>query len=190
MSYPPPPPPGAPDPHDPPRRSNVPLIAVILASTLLLCGGAVVAGVLVVRGVVNSAKDAVGELPTGLPTLPTDVPGFPTDVPGLPTDVPGLPTGDPGRSFTVHYEIDGDGPADITYLVKTGEVPKTVRGAKLPWRIEVSVTGPSLASVVALRTAATPGSITCRATVDGVPAAERTREGPFAVATCAKLIIE
>jgi hypothetical protein len=184
---------------------------VILASSLLLCGGTVFAGVLVVRSVVDGAKDAVGELPTalpappgGLPTdlpnLPTDLPGLPTDLPGLPTDlpdlpselpgVPGLPTGGPGRTVQVGYEVDGEGPADITYLVKTGEAPRTVRNAKLPWRLEVSMTGLSLASVMAVRTTSAPGPISCRTTVDGAQAAQRTREGAFAVATCSKLVIE
>lgn len=189
--------PGAPVPP-PPRRSNLPLIAVILAITMLLCGGTIFAGVLVVRNVVQTAKEAVPDLPvlpTEVPALPTELPGLPTelpDLPSLPTDLPTLPDGgnESGKTVTVQYLVDGDGPADITYLEKPGKTPKTVRNAKLPWRLTVSMSGISLVSVIAVRADAATGSISCRATVDGTQVAERTRTGSYAVATCTKLIIE
>ena len=179
----------------PPRKSNVPLIAVIVAVTLLLCGGAVTAGVLVVRNVTDRAKEAIEPivdptppaLPTDLPTMPTNLPELPTDLPGLPTNLPQLP--DTGKKITVVYEVTGDGPAEIVYTEKLGDGPKRVSNVKLPWKITTTMQGAALVSVVAVRSATDNGEISCRATVDGEEVAQRTREGSFATASCTKMIL-
>ena len=207
------PPPGQPygpgqpgPPPPPPRRSNAPLIALILAVTVLLCGGAVTAGVLVVNNVADRAKEAVEpitdptlpglptDLPTEVPDLPTEIPDLPTGIPDLPTDLPSLPTDIPGlpgtgRTISVVYEVTGDGPAEIVYTEKLGESPKRVTNAKLPWKLETSMEGATLVSVTAVRSAADPGSISCRATVDGEEVAQRTQEGSFATASCLKMVL-
>jgi hypothetical protein len=192
---------GPPGPHGPPapRPSNVPLVAVIMAVTLLLCGGTAFAGVLVARYVTDRATEAVKPItelpavPTALPTLPTDLPTeLPTEIPGLPglpTDPGGEPSGPDGKTFRVRYEVTGDGPVDITYIEKLGKTPKRIKKAKLPWRKEVSMTGTTLASVVAFRIDASEGSIACRAKVDDKEVAERDATGSFAVVTCSKLIL-
>lgn len=186
--------------HPPaPRRSNVPLTAVIVACVVLLCGGTVTAGVLVVRNVIGTAKKAVDglpsvptALPTDLPGLPTDLPslpaGLPTGLPNLPTDLPGLPGLPTGAPAKVSYRVDGDGPISISYLVKTDEAPKTVRNAKLPWRLDLTMSTPALATVVALRTDTSSGPVHCRIIVDGKQVAESSHDAAFAVATCTKLI--
>jgi hypothetical protein len=180
--------PGYGPPQPPPRKSNVPLIAVILAVTLLLCGGAVTAGVLVVRNVTDRAKEAIEPIvdPT-VPALPTDLPTVPTDLPELPTNLPDLP--DTGKKITVVYEVTGDGPAEIVYTEKLGEGPKRVSNAKLPWKVTTTMQGAALVSVVAIRSATDNGEISCRATVDGQEVAQRTREGSFATASCTKMIL-
>ncbi len=204
--YGPPPPPYGPGqpgpPPPPPRRSNAPLIAVILAVSVLLCGGAVTAGVLVVNEVTDRAKEAVEPiidptvpaLPTEIPDLPTDVPDLPTDLPGLPTDLPSLPTAIPGlpgsgKKIKVEYEVTGDGPAQIVWTEKLGESPKRVGDVKLPWKLKTTMEGATLVSVTAVRSAADQGSISCRATVDGEEVAQRTSEGPFATASCLKMVL-
>ena len=166
----------------------MPLIAVIVAVTLLLCGGAVTAGVLVVRNVTDRAKEAIEPIvdPT-LPALPTGLPTVPTDLPELPTNLPDLP--DSAKKITVVYEVTGDGPAEIVYTENLGETPKRVSNAKLPWKVTTTMQGAALVSVVAIRSATDNGEISCRATVDGQQVAQRTREGSFATASCTKMIL-
>jgi hypothetical protein len=171
----------------------VPLIAVVVAVALLLCGGVAVAGVLVVRTVADRTRQAVKDLPalpTELPTVPTELPAVPTelpDVPGLPTDEPFGP-GKAAKTVTVVYKVTGDGTVDIVYTAKTGEAPKRVRNARLPWRQEVSMTGASYVSVIAFRNDTTTGSVGCTALVDGEEVATRDAEGTFAIVNCSKLI--
>jgi hypothetical protein len=183
-----------------PRRSNVPLIAVIVAVTLLLCGGTAVAGVLAVQTLAHRAKEAAEPL-TRVPAVPTDLPIMPTELPTMPTDlsgIPGLPTDENGNPYlpdgsttvTVRYEVTGDGPADITYIDKLGGAPKRVEHAALPWRMELSMSGMALVSVVAVRTDTSDGSIACTATVDDEQVAKNQSEGSYAVATCSKLILK
>jgi hypothetical protein len=179
-----------PAPEPAPRRSNVPLIAVIVAVSLLLCGGVAVAGVLAVQNVVDRTKEAVKQIPT-VPPMPT-IPAVPTELP----DLPGLPaddaeaTGAPaGKTVTVVYEVTGDGTVEISYTAKLGKSLKRVKNAKLPWRTEVSVTGTTYVSVIALRTGTTEGTVGCRATVDGKEVASREAQGTFAIATCSKLVV-
>ncbi len=183
-------PPGMP-PGPAPRRSNVPLIAVIVAVSFLLCGGVAVAGVLAVRNVVDRTKEAVKQIPT-VPPMPT-IPAIPTelpDLPGLPGSDGADPTGAPaGKTMTVVYEVTGDGTVDITYTTKLGKSLKRVKNAKLPWRAEVSVTGTTYVSVIALRTGATEGTVGCTATVDGKQVVSREEQGTFAIATCSKLVV-
>jgi hypothetical protein len=203
--YNPPPPYDPAQPHPPgppPRRSNAPLIALVLAVTVLLCGGAVTAGVLVVNAVTDRAKEAVKPitdptlpaLPTEVPSLPTDLPNLPTDLPSLPTDLPGLPTDLPGlpgsgKRFTVEYEVTGDGPAEIVWTEQLGEAPKRATVAKLPWTMKATTEGATLVSVTAVRSSPEPGTISCRATVDGEEVAQRTQEGSFATASCLKMVL-
>jgi hypothetical protein len=184
-----------------PRRSNIPLVAVIVAVALLLCGGTAVAGVLLVRNVTDRAKEALPDvptLPTAVPTVPTELP---TDLPALPTDVPGLPglptdaNGDPyvpdgTTKIKVQYEVTGDGTADIAYIEKLGDSPKTVKKAELPWRKTVTMTGATVVSVVAIRSDTSAGPISCSAKVDGEQVAQRDAKGSFAVVTCSKLILK
>jgi hypothetical protein len=189
--------PGYPPPGPPHRRSNTPLIALILAVTVLLCGGAVTAGVLVVNAVTDRAKEAIEPitnptlpaLPTDLPDLPTEIPDLPTGVPTLPTDLPNLP-GNSGKEIDVVYEVTGDGPVEILYTEKLGEVPKRISNAKLPWKVKVTMKGAALVSVTAVRSGTDNGTVSCRATVDGVEVAQRTREGTFASAPCTKVVLE
>jgi hypothetical protein len=183
------PPHGMPPP--PPRKSNIPIVAVILAVALLLCGGTAVAGVLIARKVSDAADKATEpfkNLPTQVPALPTELPTDLPNVPGAPDDLPDLP-GLSGRTVTIVYEVTGDGPADIAYLEKLGDPPKRIQDAKLPWRLEASVPVPALFSVVALRTSSAGGSINCTATIDGAVAAENTRDGSYATATCTKFLL-
>ncbi|WIM97172.1 MmpS family transport accessory protein [Actinoplanes oblitus] len=176
--YPPPPgyaPPGYAAPP-PPRRSNVPLIALVLAVTLLLCGGVVTTGVLLVQRATDKAKEAAEKLPDALPTtLPT----------ALPSDVSGLTD---GKEVTVKYEVTGSGSATILYTEKLGDLPKTIKQTKLPWKLSLTMAGASFASVTAIRESLEDGSISCRVTVDGTTAAEHTASGPAATATCNKLV--
>jgi hypothetical protein len=177
--------PGPPVKAAPPRKSNVPLVAVIAAVSLLLCGGMAVAGVLAVRNIADRTKQAVDEIPD-IPDMPTFDP-LPTEAPEL----PGAPTyggDDPATPVTVVYEVTGDGKVDITYTAKRGESPQRVKGAKLPWRMEVTMSGASYVSVMAFRTGTTKGSVNCTATVDGEEVAQRSAEGTFAIVTCSKLI--
>jgi hypothetical protein len=187
-------PPGQAGPPNFKRSSNVPIVAVIVAVALLLCGGTAVAGVLVVRSITDKAQEAIDNLPTVVPTaLPTALPTvLPTDVPTLPTDLPGfpgLPTDGTGKTITVVYEVTGSGTADISYVEKLGETPKQVKGVKLPWRKEVSMTGATLVLVTAYRSGSGSGSLGCTATVDGEEVAKRSAEDSYAVATCTKLIL-
>ncbi len=185
---------GMPAPEPAPRRSNLPLIAVVVAVSLLLCGGVAVAGTLVVQNLVDRTKEAVKQIPTA-PPMPT-IPAVPTELPDLP-DLPGLPaeddpdlTGAPaGKTVTVVYEVTGDGTVEISYTAKLGKSLKRVKNAKLPWRTEVSVTGTTYVSVIALRTGTTEGTVGCRATVDGKEVASREAQGTFAIATCSKLVV-
>jgi hypothetical protein len=173
-------PPGAgyPPQAKPPRRNNGPLVALVVVIALLLCGGTVTAGVLIFNAARNKAEDVVAGLPTAAP----EVPAFPTD---LPT---GLPTYDPddGTPVTVVYEVTGDGPVDLHYSDGGGS-SKREKGVKLPWRKEFTESGAVLASVMASRaTFEEQGSLTCRATVDGVEVAKRTVEGKFLLVSCVK----
>ncbi|GIF12323.1 hypothetical protein Ate01nite_23550 [Actinoplanes teichomyceticus] len=163
----------------PPRRSNTPLIALILAITLLLCGGVATTGVLLYQRGKEKAQEAVDGFPTALPTV---VPTLPSDLPGLP-DIPG------GQKVTVEYEVSGDGPATIFYTEKLNGLPKTIPDAQLPWRLTLTMQGPSLISVWAVRRSINDGTITCRATVDGRTASEHTASGRIATATCNKLTL-
>ncbi len=170
----PPQPYGAP-PGPPPRKSNAPLIAVIVAVTLLLCGGVATAAVMAVRAATDKAKEAIE--PITVPTFDPELPSLPT---GVPTGVPGS-----GRKITVTYEVTGDGPAQIVYLDRLGGSPTRLQNVKLPWKITAEVETPALLSVIAMRVAATDGSISCRALVDGEEVRQRTSSsGTFATTTC------
>jgi hypothetical protein len=174
------------------RRSNIPLIALILAVGVLLCGGAVTAGVMVVRAVEDRAKEAIKPItePT-LPQFPTeapDLPGLPTDLPTLPTDLPAFP-GTTGRTITVSYEVTGDGPVQIAYVDKPGE-PKRIADAKLPWKGSTTMDSPAFLMVTAIREDAGSGSIRCRVKVDGEEVAQSTHDGGFATVACSKWVLE
>jgi hypothetical protein len=179
-------------PPRPPRKSNAPLVAVIVAVALLLCGGVAVAGALAFNAGVDKAKKLAEQ---NIPSLPP-LPNIPTEAPGIPTELPQLPgiptdgTYPKGRTVTVVYEITGTGPATITYLAKLGDPPKRVQNAKLPWRVETSMTVPALVSVIAFRTGSGNGSLKCKATVDGQSVAEQSRDGAYAVTTCSKLMFQ
>jgi hypothetical protein len=169
----------------------VPLVALILAVTVLLCGGVVTAGVMVVDAVADRAKEAVKPItePT-LPQIPTpDLPGPPTDLPTRPTDLPALP-GTTGRTITVTYQVTGDGPAQIGYVDKPGEMPKRITNAKLPWKVTTTMQSPTLVLVTAIRGNTESGSISCRATVDGEEVAHSDRDGGFATVSCSKFVLE
>jgi len=157
----------------PPRKSNAPLIAVVIAVALLLCGGVSTAGLLIVHNVQAKARAAVKPLTD--PTLP----GIPDG--GFPTD---LPTG-AGKQIQVTYEVTGDGPAQIIYLPKLGASPTRADNVKLPWRFTATMETPTLLSVIAMRSGADDGSITCRALVDGKEV-KKTSSGSngFATAAC------
>jgi hypothetical protein len=195
---PPPPDYGAPPPGyepGPPRRSNAPLIALVLAVTLLLCGGVVTAGVLLVGRIGDKVQEVTE--PIANPTLPDDLlPTGAPDFPGLPTgfpDLPALPTGIPGigegKEITVTYEVTGDGPAEILYMEKLDGTPKRVGSARLPWKITTPMKGPSVISVVAMRTGVDDGAISCRASVDGKQVAENSARGSVATVTCYELVL-
>jgi hypothetical protein len=182
--YPYPPPQYAP----PPRKSNAPLIAVVIAVALLLCGGVTTAGVLIAHNVKEKAKAAVKPItdPT-LPDLPDpDLPN--PGLPGLPTD---LPTDGSGQQVQVTYEVTGDGPAEIVYLPKLGASPTRVDDVKLPWRFAATMETPTVTSVVAIRTGADDGSITCRVLVDGKEVKKATSSSSgFASAACTYLAFD
>ena len=116
--------------------------------------------------------------------MPTDLPDFP----GLPTD---LPTGIPGigTEISVTYEVTGDGPAEIVYI-ESGNSPKRVGTAKLPWKVTTKLKSPAAVYVVAIRSGLGDGGIKCRTTVDGDQVAEHSAEGTFATANCYKLVVE
>ncbi|MEV6299329.1 MmpS family transport accessory protein [Actinoplanes sp. NPDC051861] len=198
------PPPGYPPPHypeqpgypgyppsPPPRRSNKPLIAVIIAVSVLLCGGVVTSGVLLVQRATDKAEQVVAPIldPT-LPAFPTDAPEIPlpSDLPEFPTDLPDLPNLGEGRKITVTYEVTGDGPARILYTEQLGKTPKVIENVDLPWKATTTMEGAALVSVTAQRMNPDEGSITCRATVDGEKADEKTAEGALATTTCNKLV--
>ena len=209
-AVPPPPyePPGydAPDHQPPPRGSNAPFVAVIIAVMLLLCGGTVTATVLAVRAAADRAREAVAPIthpslpapPSSPPTTPKAPTASPT-VPGLPgwpslPDLPTFPSGWPdvpgeGSTITVTYEVTGVGPAEILYAEQLGQNPRRIRQAELPWKITTEMDGSTLVLVTAVRVGAEPGSIGCRATVDGRRVAQSSREGSYASVTCSKLII-
>ncbi|GIF41240.1 MmpS family transport accessory protein [Actinoplanes xinjiangensis] len=197
--YPPQPGYGVPPGHGPaprrPRRSNTPMIALVLAVTLLLCGGVVTAGVLLVGRIGDKVQEVTE--PIANPTLPDDLlPTGAPDFPGLPTgfpDLPALPTGIPGigegKEITVTYEVTGDGPAEILYMEKLDGTPKRVGNARLPWKITAPMKGPSVISVVAMRTGVDDGAISCRASVDGKQVAENSARGSVATVTCYELVL-
>ncbi|GAA4597412.1 hypothetical protein BJY16_002346 [Actinoplanes octamycinicus] len=176
------PPPGYPGAYPPapaPRRSNTPLIALILAVGLLLCGGVVTTSVLLVQRAADKAKEAAAKIPDALPTV------VPTT---LPSDVPAVPGLTDGKPVTVKYEVTGSGPATILYAEKLGDLPKTIKQTKLPWKMTLSMEGAAFASVTGIRESLEDGSISCKVTVDGATVAEQTKSGPAATATCNKLI--
>jgi hypothetical protein len=180
-------------PPRPPRKSNAPLVAVIIAVALLLCGGVTVAGVLAFNAGVDKAKKLAEDNLPSLPSPPVIPTALPTSLPTELPQLPGLPTDDTypkGRAVTVVYEITGDGPATITYTAKLGDPPKRVQNAKLPWRVETSMTVPALVSVIAFRTGTGNGSLKCKAMVDGQSVAEQSRDGAYAVTTCSKLMFQ
>ena len=202
-----PPPPGHEYPQlgtGAPRGSNVPLLAVIVAIAVLLCGGTATATVLAVRNAADRAREAVAPIThPSVPAVPTDAPKAPqapTTVPDLPTglpSLPGLPTlpsGWPnlsgeGSTITIAYEVTGDGPVEILYAERVGETPKRIRPATLPWKTTTKMDGTALVLVMAVRVGPEPGSISCRATVDGRQVAQNTHEGRYVSVTCSKLII-
>ena len=187
--------PGGPPPL-PPKKSNVPLIAVIVAVALLLCGGAVTAGVLLVRKATDQAKEALEPITNpSLPAFPTDLPKFPTDlpeVPGipteLPTNIPNLPGN--GTKLTVKYEVTGDGPIDISYTSEVGSAPVEVKNAKLPWTKTVTMESPTVASVTVIRNTTKGGSVGCRTTINGAEVAKKSGEGGYATVLCLKLVLQ
>ncbi|MEU8655516.1 MmpS family transport accessory protein [Actinoplanes philippinensis] len=208
---PPPPPPYDPGPgyppqpgHGPaplpPKRSKTPLIALVLAITLLLCGGVVTASVILVNRTVDKVNEVTDDAkkaaePITDPTFPDLLPSGRPDFPGLPTefpDLPALPTGIPGigegKEISVTYEVTGDGPAEILYVEKLDGVPKRVGNAKLPWKVTTTMKGPSVLSVIAVRTGVDSGSISCTATVDGKQVATHTADGALATANCYELV--
>ena len=175
------PPPGYASPQPPPRKSNAPLVAVILAVTLLLCGGVVTAGILIARGVADKAKEVAApfDVPTEAPTFP----GLPT---GLPTDAAGS-----GRKIDVTYEVSGDGPVSIVYLQKAGDTPVRLSDVKLPWKFSTRMETPALLSVVVLRVAASAGTVSCKASVDGDEVKSNTSDDAnFATVTCTHLALD
>ena len=149
---------------------------------------------LAVRTVTDRAKEAIEPivdptppaLPTDLPTLPTGIPDLPTDIPDLPTNLPDLP--DTGKKITVVYEVTGDGPAEIVYTEKLGELPRRIR-AKLPWKRKTTMTGAALVSVTAVRSATDSGAIGCRVTVAGEVVAQHSGKGRLATVSCTKIIL-
>jgi hypothetical protein len=165
--------PGYGQPQRPPKRSNVPIIAVILAVALLLCAGVVTAGVVAFNAAKHRAEEAL---------KPITDPAFPTEIPNLP---------DPNataKKITVTYEVTGDGPVSIVYLEKIGGSPKHLDNVTLPWKFETTMEGATLISVTAIRSGTDPGTISCRATVDGAQVAQRTQTGTFATASCTKMV--
>lgn len=170
-------PPAYAPPPPPPRKSNAPLIAVVIAVALLLCGGAATAGILVVHRIEDKAHEVAA--PLTHPTVP-DLPGG-----GLPTDLPtDLPT-EGGKQIQVSYEVTGDGPAEIIYLSKLGASPTRADDVKLPWRFSAAMQTPTLISIIAMRTDAGTGTITCRALVDGKEVKKVTSgDNGFATAAC------
>ncbi|GAA2686081.1 hypothetical protein Apa02nite_029870 [Actinoplanes palleronii] len=178
------PPPAGYGPPPPHRRSNTPLIALVLAIGLLLCGGLATAGVQLYQRGRDKVAEATDKIPTALPTvLPTTAP---TELPtGLP-NLPGLPA---GQKITVKYEVTGDGPATVFYTEKLNGLPQTISDAKLPWKLTLTMEGPSVVSVWAIRRSIHDGSISCRATIDGETVSEHTASGRIATATCNKLTL-
>ncbi|WP_433793357.1 MmpS family transport accessory protein [Actinoplanes sp. CA-252034] len=181
----------------PPRRSKTPLIALILAITLLLCGGVVTASVMLVdrtvdkvNEVADDAKKAAEPItdPTFPDLLPSGAPGFPgfPDLPALPTNIPGIGE---GKEISVTYEVTGDGPAEILYMEKLDGAPARAGNAELPWKFTTTMKGPSVVSVIAMRTGIDSGSISCRASVDGKEVAANTAEGTLATANCYDLVL-
>ncbi len=169
-----PPMPGQAPTTAPARRRNGPLIAVVVVIALMLCGGTAIAAVLAVRAAVLRAEEAVAPL-----TDPANRP----DLPALPTDLPG--TGD-GTPVTVVYEVTGDGPVDLTYVEQNGGSPRQVNASTLPWRVEVSLTPPTLLSVTAFRAGTTTGTLACRVTVNGEEVARKETQGSISVVSCTK----
>jgi hypothetical protein len=165
---------------------------VIVAVTVLLCGGVVTAGVMVVNAVADRAKEAVKPFTEpALPQFPSEapnLPSLPTELPTLPTDLPALP-GISARTITVTYEVTGDGPAQIGYVEKPGEMPKQITNAKLPWKVTTTMQSPAFVLVTAIRGNTESGSIRCRATVDGDEVAQRTGEGGFATVSCSEFVL-
>lgn len=193
-------PPGYPPGPQRPRKSAVPMLALVTAIALLLCGGVAVVGKILVDKATQKAEEIAEPIlnPT-LPALPTEGPGFP-DLPNLPTGIPGLPglptdlpTGIPGlgegAEISVTYEVTGDGPAEIVY-VESGNAPKRVGSAKLPWKLTTKMNSPAAIYVVAVRAGLGSGGIQCRATVDGEQVAEHSAEGTLATANCYQLVVE
>jgi hypothetical protein len=175
-----PPGPGYPPPARPPRRNNGPLVALVVVIALLLCGGTVTAGVMIVNAARNKAQDVVAGLPTAGPELPALPTELPTDLPTFAPDV------EDATPATVVYEVTGDGPVDLHYTDGSGS-SKREKGVKLPWRKEFTDSDAALLSVMASRaTFDKKGSLTCRATVDGVEVAKRTVEGKFLLVSCVK----
>ncbi|GAA4436954.1 MmpS family transport accessory protein [Phytohabitans houttuyneae] len=173
---------GAPAAPPRPPRSNGPILAVVIALAVLLVGGAVTAGVLLVR-----SGDDPGTITTD-PTRDIETPRVEQTEPE-PGATGGYGADNPGAGQKVVYEVTGDGPVSLVFVKDDGRTPERATDTDLPWRKELTLAeGAALVSVTAIRSAGGEGSIECRITIDGEEVAKKSASGTFATATCSKLI--
>ncbi|WP_329107219.1 MmpS family transport accessory protein [Micromonospora sp. NBC_01699] len=157
-------------------RTNTGLVAVVVVLAVLLCGGAGVA----VAGLLNW-RGSTG--PAAAPTLP---PNGGAGGPVLPAPSEPDPTVRTGRQ--VVYQVSGDGPAEVSYL-EYPNMPRQLGTTTLPWRVEFTMPDPGVVTVLAIRSEADPGKITCTILVDGEAVTTNSATGPHATTTCAALTL-
>lgn len=152
------------------RRAGGAVVAIVVTAVLLLCYGGWATGAV---WVVRRAERTEQATPTPTPAPTGPVTGGPTR---------------PPRSVVVVYEVTGNGRADINYLDSAGRTATLLKGARLPWRVELPRQPTRLARVTAFRSEQTSGPVTCRLLVDGAEVARSSDQAGYSSVSCTEVI--
>lgn len=162
-------------PSYPPRRRTL-WPWILLGVVLLAIGGCV--AVVSVAG--KEAGQAIDSAASSLETSPPTAPRLPGE---LTTSPPATSESPLGQAKNVVYEIISDSPAlsSVTYFDEKSE-RKQETAVSAPWTRTIAAKSTFAMIGVGAQTEGT--SVTCRITVDGAVAAERTATGAHATVNC------
>ncbi|MFJ1460484.1 MmpS family transport accessory protein [Nocardia sp. N2S4-5] len=158
-------------PESPPRPKERLLWPWILfgATILALCGCAAVISAAVDLAIRSSAENAAAATPSAESPTPTPA-----------VLIPPLPTTPQPKTIT--YEvISNAGLNTVAYFDEQSDLAKEP-GVRAPW--VKTVVNSSAVTVSGLSAQTNGTSVTCRITVDGVVADERTATGKYAAVNC------